>query len=79
MGRPKSELSDSHCHRFYQPLGSDFTDPLGYLHARMEGTCEYTLLLFLPARALHDLWMPDARQGIPLNISRELLQGSPGT
>jgi molecular chaperone HtpG len=107
--RPKSELSDSDYHEFYRHIASDFTDPLGYLHAKMEGTYEYTLLLFIPARAPYDLWMPDSRQGVrlhvrrvfimedtgqllprylrfvrgvidsgdlPLNISRELLQGS---
>jgi molecular chaperone HtpG len=107
--RPKAELSEQDYHEFYRHIASDFADPLGYLHSKIEGTYEYTLLLFIPPRAPYDLWMPSARQSIrlhvqrvfimedagqlmpaylrfvrgvidsadlPLNISRELLQGS---
>ena len=90
-------------------MAGDFTDPLAWLHSKIEGTYEYTLLLFVPSRAPFDLWMPQAGRGVklhirrvfvledsgqlmpqylrfvrgvidssdlPLNVSRELLQGS---
>jgi molecular chaperone HtpG len=107
--RPKSELTDHDYQEFYRHVAGDFGDPLAWLHAKIEGTYEYTLLLFIPARAPYDLWMPQSGRGVklhirrvfiledagqllppylrfirgvidssdlPLNVSRELLQGS---
>src|SRR5216683_7432413 len=47
--RPKSEISDEDYNELYKHIGHDFTDPLAYVHSKMEGTYEYTLLLFIPA------------------------------
>jgi molecular chaperone HtpG len=107
--RPKSELTEQDYKDFYRHVTGDFTDPLAWLHSKIEGTYEYTLLLFIPSRAPFDLWIPQAGRGIklhirrvfvledsgqlmpqylrfvrgvidsadlPLNVSRELLQGS---
>ena len=107
--RPKNELTDHDYQEFYRHVAGDFGDPLAWLHAKIEGTYEYTLLLFIPARAPYDLWMPQSGRGVklhirrvfiledagqllppylrfirgvidssdlPLNVSRELLQGS---
>jgi molecular chaperone HtpG len=107
--RPKSELTDQDYQDFYRHVAGDFGDPLAWVHAKIEGTYEYTLLLFIPARAPYDLWMPQSGRGVklhirrvfiledagqllppylrfirgvidssdlPLNVSRELLQGS---
>ena len=41
----------------------DFTDPLAWVHSKVEGTYEYTLLLFIPSRAPYDLWIPQAGPG----------------
>ncbi|MFJ4689071.1 molecular chaperone HtpG [Streptomyces sp. NPDC088789] len=107
--RPRNELGEQDYHSYYRHLTNDFTDPLAYLHTKVEGRYEYTLLLYVPSRAPHDLWVPQARQGVrlhvrrvfiledtgqllpnylrfmrgvvdsadlPLNVSREILQGS---
>jgi molecular chaperone HtpG len=107
--RPKSELTDEDYHGFYKHTASDYTDPLAWVHSKVEGTYEYTLLLFVPSRAPYDMWIPQPGRGVklhirrvfvledngqlmpqylrfvrgvidssdlPLNISRELLQGS---
>jgi molecular chaperone HtpG len=107
--RPKSELTEPDYKEFYQHVTGDFADPLAWVHSKIEGTYEYTLLLFIPSRAPFDLWIPQAGRGIklhirrvfvledsgqlmpqylrfvrgvidsadlPLNVSRELLQGS---
>jgi len=107
--RPKSELTDQDYQDFYRHVAGDYSDPLAWVHAKIEGTYEYTLLLFIPARAPYDLWMPQSGRGVklhirrvfiledtgqllpqylrfirgvidssdlPLNVSRELLQGS---
>ena len=107
--RPKSEISDQEYIDFYKHIASDYADPLSWVHSKIEGTYEYTLLLFIPARAPYDLWLLDSSRGVrlhvrrifimedsgqlmprylrfirgvidssdlPLNVSRELLQGS---
>ena len=107
--RPKSEISDQDYTDFYKHIASDYADPLSWVHSKIEGTYEYTLLLFIPARAPYDLWLLDSSRGVrlhvrrifimedsgqlmprylrfirgvidssdlPLNVSRELLQGS---
>jgi molecular chaperone HtpG len=107
--RPKNEISDQDYIEFYRHITGDYADPLSWLHSKIEGTYEYTLLLFVPARAPYDLWILDSSRGIrlhvrrifimedsgqlmprylrfirgvidsadlPLNVSRELLQGS---
>ena len=107
--RPKSELGEQDYKDFYQHVTGDFSEPLAWVHSKIEGTYEYTLLLFIPSRAPFDLWIPQAGRGIklhirrvfvledsgqlmpqylrfvrgvidsadlPLNVSRELLQGS---
>jgi molecular chaperone HtpG len=107
--RPKSELTEQDYRDFYKYVANDFADPLAWVHSRVEGTYEYTLLLFIPSRAPYDLWVSASGRGVklhirrvfvmedtgqlmpqylrfirgvvdssdlPLNISRELLQGS---
>ena len=107
--RPKTELSDQDYTDFYKHIASDYADPLSWVHSKIEGTYEYTMLLFVPARAPYDLWLLDSSRGVrlhvrrifimedsgqlmprylrfirgvidsadlPLNVSRELLQGS---
>ena len=107
--RPKSDLTDQLYRDFYKHLTGDVSDPLAWVHSKIEGTWEYTLLLFIPSRAPYDLWFPQTGRGVrlhiqrvfvleddgqlmpqylrfvrgvidssdlPLNVSRELLQGS---
>jgi molecular chaperone HtpG len=107
--RPKNEIGDQDYIEFYKHISSDYADPLGWVHSKIEGTYEYTLLLFVPSHAPFDLWFPDPAHGVrlhvrrifiledsgqllprylrflrgvidsadlPLNVSRELLQGS---
>jgi molecular chaperone HtpG len=107
--RPKAELSNTDYCGFYRHVAGDFSDPLAWVHSKVEGTYEYTLLLFIPSGAPIDMWIPQPGHGVklhirrvfvledngqlmpqylrfvrgivdssdlPLNISRELLQGS---
>ncbi|MDL4818689.1 molecular chaperone HtpG [Actinomadura opuntiae] len=68
--RPKSELTDEDYNGYYRHLTNDLDDPLTYLHAKVEGRYDYTLLLYVPSRAPHDLWLPQARQGVKLHVQR---------
>lgn len=68
--RPKAELSTQDYHGYYRHISNDFTEPLAYLHTKIEGRYEYTLLLFIPSHAPYDLWMPQARPGVRLHVQR---------
>ena len=49
--RPKNEISDQDYIEFYRHIASDYADPLSWVHSKIEGTYEYTLLLFIPSHA----------------------------
>jgi molecular chaperone HtpG len=68
--RPKSEISQEEYNEFYKTIGHDFTDPLTYVHSRMEGAYEYILLLYIPSQAPFDLWNRERRHGVKLYVRR---------
>ncbi len=68
--RSKNEISQEEYNEFYKHVAHDFEDPLAHVHSRMEGTQEYTLLLYVPARAPFDLWNREQRHGIKLYVRR---------
>ncbi len=76
--RAKSDVTEEEYSEFYKHIAHDFADPLAHLHAKMEGTYEYTLLLFVPATAPFDLWMPEARQGVKLHVQRVFIMDDTG-
>lgn len=68
--RSRVEISEQEYNEFYKHVAHDFTDPLAYIHSRMEGTLEYTLLLYIPSRAPFDLWTPGFHHGVKLYVRR---------
>jgi len=68
--RPKSELSDEDYTNFYKHIGHDFEAPLSWIHQRLEGKYEYTLLLYLPKSAPFDLWQAESRHAVKLYVKR---------
>ena len=68
--RSKSEISVEDYNEFYKHISHDFEDPLAYVHSRMEGNYEYTLLLYIPARAPFDLFTRERRHGVKLYVRR---------
>jgi molecular chaperone HtpG len=76
--RPKSEISEQEYNDFYRHIASDFADPMAYVHSKIEGFYEYTLLLFVPSHAPYDLWMPQARQGVKLHVQRVFIMEDTG-
>ena len=68
--RNRSELADDDYKGFYKHLAHDFEDPLAWVHSRVEGNLEYSLLLFVPARAQFDLWDRNIRRGVKLYVRR---------
>ncbi len=68
--RPKKDISTEDYQSFYQTLTSDTEPPLTWTHNRVEGTTDYTQLLFVPAKAPFDLWQRERSSGIKLYVKR---------
>ena len=68
--KARQDISDEDYNQFYKHVGHDFQDPLTFVHSKVEGTNEYTLLLYTPARAPFDLWDRDAKHGVKLYIRK---------
>ena len=66
----KQEVSEDEYNDFYKYITHDFEPPLRHLHSKVEGKLEYTLLLYIPAKAPFDLWERDQRHGVRLYVQR---------
>ncbi|MEY4979866.1 MAG: molecular chaperone HtpG [Pseudomonadota bacterium] len=68
--RSKKDISDEQYADFYKNLSYDQEAPLAWSHNRVEGSTEYTQLLYIPAKAPTDLWNRDRKAGIKLYVKR---------
>jgi len=68
--RPKKDISDAQYQEFYKQISRDFEDALTWSHNRVEGSTEYTQLLYIPSKAPMDLWNRDKKAGIKLYVKR---------
>ncbi len=68
--RAKKDITQAQYEDFYKAISHDFEAPLAHSHNRVEGSTEYTQLLFLPAKAPFDLWNREKRAGIKLYVKR---------
>ncbi|MBD8050431.1 molecular chaperone HtpG [Limnohabitans radicicola] len=68
--RPKKDVTDEQYADFYKQISRDFEAPLTWTHNRVEGSTEYTQLLYIPSKAPHDLWNRDKKAGIKLYVKR---------
>ena len=68
--RSKKDVSDEQYAEFYKNLSYDTEAPLAWSHNRVEGSTEYTQLLYIPAKAPQDLWNRDRKAGIKLYVKR---------
>ncbi len=68
--RPKKDISQEQYEDFYKAISHDFEAPLIWSHNRVEGSTEYTQLLFIPAKAPFDLWNRDKKGGLKLYVKR---------
>ena len=68
--KARQEISEEAYNEFYKHVGHDFQDPLTHIHSKVEGTNEYTLLLYVPSRAPFDMWDRDAKHGVKLYIRK---------
>ena len=68
--RPKKDITDEQHAEFYKAISHDFEPPLAWSHNKVEGSTEYTQLLYLPSKAPFDLWNRDKKGGIKLYVKR---------
>jgi len=68
--KDKDETTQEELDEFYKHLSHDWNPPLETIRAKIEGTLEYRLLLFIPSRAPFDLYFRDAAFGLHLYVRR---------
>ncbi len=68
--RAKKDISAEQYTEFYKQLSHDFEPPLAHTHNRVEGSTEYTQLLYIPSKAPMDLYNREKSAGIKLYVKR---------
>ncbi|HET8745742.1 MAG TPA: molecular chaperone HtpG [Ramlibacter sp.] len=68
--RNKKDITPEQYQEFYKAISHDYEDPLAWSHNRVEGSTEYTQLLFIPGRAPFDLWNREKAAGVKLYVKR---------
>ena len=68
--RNKSEITEEQYTEFYKNLSHDFEAPLAWAHNRIEGSTEYTQLLYIPSKAASNIFTREAKPGIKLYVKR---------
>ena len=68
--RSKNEISDDEYQEFYRHISHDFSPALAWSHNRVEGSLDYTSLLYLPEKAPFDLYNRDQAHGLKLYVQR---------
>ena len=68
--KDKKDVSEEEHSEFYQHISHDWNPPLANLHLKLEGTTEYSALLYIPSKAPFDLFSHDQKHGIQLYSKR---------
>jgi molecular chaperone HtpG len=68
--RPRAEITPEQYKEFYHHVGHGFDEPWLTVHARAEGTLEYTYLLFVPSQKPFDLFDPERKPRLKLYVRR---------
>ena len=66
----KNELKDEDYKEFYKGFAHDNSEPLSWIHTKVEGTLEYSTLFFIPSVAPFDLYRVDYQSGVKLYVKR---------
>ena len=66
----KKDVKAKEYQEFYKSLTFDNDEPLAYFHNRVEGTQEYTSLLYIPSKAPFDLYDRERGLGVKLYVKR---------
>ncbi len=73
--RPKDEVTSAEHAEFYKHLAHDWNDPLDAVHFRVEGTSQYTALLYIPSERPFDLLNPEREKShVALYVKRVFVE-----
>ena len=62
----KSQLKDENYNEFYKFTFHDWEDPMFHFHLKVQGSIEYTALLYIPKKAPMDFYSKDYKKGLQL-------------
>ena len=62
----KNSLNDEDYNEFYKANFHDWEDPMLHLHLKVQGSVEYTALLYIPKKAPMDFYSKDYKKGLQL-------------
>ncbi|MBM4342797.1 MAG: molecular chaperone HtpG [Deltaproteobacteria bacterium] len=68
--RPATTIEADEHKAFYKHLSRDWNDPAETIHFHIEGSQEWTALLYVPEKAPFDLFSREPRRGLQLYIKR---------
>jgi len=68
--RAKKDVTQDQYDEFYKQISHDFEAPLAHTHNRVEGSTEYTQLLYIPGKAPFDLYNREKSAGVKLYVKR---------
>jgi len=68
--RAKKDVTQEQYDEFYKQISHDFEPPLAHTHNRVEGSTEYTQLLYIPSKAPFDLYNREKSAGVKLYVKR---------
>ena len=67
---PKQDITDDEYKEFYKHIAHDISDPVIWSHNKVEGSSEYTSLLYVPANATYDINNREQKHGLHLYVQR---------
>jgi len=68
--RAKKDITADEYTEFYKQISHDQEAPLAHTHNRVEGSTEYTQLLYIPGKAPFDLYNREKHAGVKLYVKR---------
>ena len=74
--RSPKDVTAEQYEELYKHLTHDWQAPLLHRHFRIEGTQEFSGLVYVPSRVQFDLFEPDAKHGVRLHVRRVMVMDS---
>ncbi len=74
--RSPKDVTAEQYEELYKHLTHDWQPPLLHRHFRIEGTQEFSGLVYVPSRPQMDLFEPDAKHGVRLHVRRVMVMES---
>ena len=71
--KKKTDIKPEEYNEFYKAKFHDYTDPLRVMHFNIEGSVNYTAMLFVPAEPPFDYYHKDFKKGLELQCNGVLI------